>query len=150
MVKPDKPAEPKPNINSQECTTCTHARNFHRHKLYYCEADIMVDDPEKPGKAKIKAPCPCTKFTDNEILTIDKTDHGFSKHDSKDKDKYTREGIDIKDETPKPDESVHPRPMTPNEPSNPKDNEQKGKPLEPVISDSPIAQEEQNASGLNP
>ena len=121
MVNPDKdkPAKPKPNINAQECTTCTHARNFHRHKLYYCEADIMVDDPDKPGQAKIKAPCPCTKFTDNEFLAVDKTDHGFSKQDSKDKDKYNREGIDIKDTGPEPEkrhESVHPRPMQPDDP----------------------------------
>lgn len=63
----------------------------------------MVDDPDKPGHAKIKAPCPCTKFTENEFLAVDKTDHGFSKQDSKDKDKYTREGIDIKQSEPEPE-----------------------------------------------
>lgn len=62
----------------------------------------MTDaDPDKPGHGpKIKAPCPCTQFTSNPILKVDKTDHGFSNKPSKDKDKYVRENIDIKPEDP--------------------------------------------------
>jgi len=89
----------------------------------------MADDPDKPGHAKIKAPCPCTAFNTIEQLAIN-TDPLVNNQDSPDKDKFDRSGVDIKETvqtqppTKKPEQSI----------SNPTNNDST-QPIDPVIND---------------
>lgn len=97
------PDSPEATINNIPCDQCGHPKTFHRQKKYYCEANVLYNDPVNNNEP-IKAMCSCTGFANAEDDAKKKKDKE-QKENAKEKDKEKQKPL--KDHPPaKPIEVV--------------------------------------------
>lgn len=68
--KPDNPHPGKPDTTGDipttvVCDQCGHPKKAHRQNKYYCEADMIQNDPAN-NNVEIKVMCSCTRYENAE------------------------------------------------------------------------------------